>query len=297
MAFFICKTCGVEFAESAAPPDRCPICEDERQFIGWQGQQWTTMDELRTAGYRNEIREEEANLLSISVVPALGIAQRAFLVRTAAGNVLYDCVPYLDDGTVAAIRGMGGISALTFSHPHFYASMATWSQAFDGAPIYIPDADAEWVMRPDSAVRPWDGAPLELVPGVTLIQCGGHFPGSAVLHWDAGGDGDGVLLTGDTIRVVMDRRYVSFMWSYPNIVPLPARDVSGIVEALQPYDFDRLYGGWWGHVIPQGAKGAVTASAARYARFVGGGSAVLEERGAAPASASPALDRAERDGG
>ena len=268
MSFFICKTCGLEFAESAAPPARCPICEDERQFIGWQGQQWTTMADLSAAGYRNEIREEESNLLSISVVPAFGIAQRAFLVRTAAGNVLYDCVPYLDDGTVAAIKGMGGISALTFSHPHFYASMVTWSQAFGDAPIYIPEVDREWVMRSDHAVRPWGGDPLELVPGVTLIRCGGHFPGSAVLHWAAGAEGAGVLLTGDTIRVAMDRRYVSFMWSYPNVVPLPVRQVSAIVDRLEPYEFDRLYGGWWGHVVPSNAKAAVTASAARYAHFV-----------------------------
>ena len=228
------------------------------------------MAELRAAGYRNEIREEEPNLLSISVVPTFGIAQRAFLVRTAAGNVLYDCVPYLDDGTIAAIKGLGGISALTFSHPHFYASMATWSHAFAGAPIYIPDVDREWVMRPDGAVRPWGGGPLEIVPGVTLIRCGGHFPGSAVLHWAAGAAGAGALLTGDTIRVAMDRRYVSFMWSYPNIVPLPAREVAAILDTLEPYAFDHLYGGWWGHVIPRDAKAAVAASAARYMRFVEG---------------------------
>jgi glyoxylase-like metal-dependent hydrolase (beta-lactamase superfamily II) len=204
-------------------------------------------------------------------VPAFSIGQRALLVQTPDGNVLYDCVSYLDDGAVDAIRTLGGIQAICFSHPHFYDSMVTWSRAFDDAPIYVPSVDREFVMRPDGAIRYWDGDPLELLPGVTLVRCGGHFPGSAVLHWAAGAEGRGALLVGDTITVVPDRRFVSFMASYPNHIPLSATQVRRIVDAIQPYDFDRIYGGWWGRNILTDAKPAVSRSAGRYIRHVTGG--------------------------
>ena len=119
-------------------------------------------------------------------------------------------------------------------------------------------------MRPDPVIRYWDGRPLELLPGVTLIQCGGHFPGSALLHWADGADGKGALLVGDTITVVMDRRHVSFMTSYPNLIPMSAAQVRRIVGAIETYPFDRIYGGWWERNILSGAKEAVRRSAQRY---------------------------------
>ncbi len=271
MPFYICKTCGVEYAESEAPPAKCIICEDERQYVGWGGQQWTTMDGLKADGYSNDIREEEPGLTGIGITPSFSIGQRALLVQTDEGNILYDCISLLDDEAIRVIRALGGIQGICFSHPHFYDAMVTWSHAFDRAPIYVPEADRQWVTRPDPAIRYWDGKPLELLPGVTLIQCGGHFPGSAVLHWADGADGRGALMVGDTITVVMDRRYVSFMNSYPNLIPLSASEVRGIVEAVEPYEYDRIYGGWWGRVVKSGAKDAVRLSAERYIRRIGGG--------------------------
>jgi len=76
-------------------------------------------------------------------------------------------------------------------------------------------------------------------------------------------------LTGDTIAVVEDRRYVSFMYSYPNLIPLSASAVRRIVEAVEPFDYDRIYGGWWDEVVPSDAKAAVARSAARYLRAIG----------------------------
>lgn len=270
MQNYICKTCGVEFAESEQPPPRCPICEDPRQYVGWQGQQWTTMAELEAAGYKNDIREEESDLLGIGITPSFSIGQRALLVQTPHGNVLYDCISLLDDNAIQIVSSLGGIQAICFSHPHFYDSMVTWSHAFDNAPIYVPEADREHVMRPDPVIRYWDGKPLELVPGVTLIQCGGHFEGSAVLHWAEGADGKGALFVGDSITVVPDRRYVSFMRSYPNLIPLPAPEIRSIVAAVEPYEFDRIYGGWWGRNVMTGAKNAVRRSAERYIQQIGG---------------------------
>jgi glyoxylase-like metal-dependent hydrolase (beta-lactamase superfamily II) len=269
MEHYICRTCGVEFAESDSEPASCLICDDERQYIGFDGQQWTTMDEMRAAGYRNEIREEEPGLIGISTTPRFAIGQRALLVQTNAGNILYDCITYLDDETIGAVNALGGIQGICLSHPHFYDSMVTWSHAFDGAPIYIPEADRQWVPRPDPAIEYWDGEPRELLDGVTLIQTGGHFDGSAVLHWRDGADGRGALFVGDSITVVPDRRYVSFMFSYPNLIPIDADEVRQIVASVDEYPYDRIYGGWWDRNVMSGAREAVQRSADRYIRRIG----------------------------
>ena len=262
MPHFICKTCGVQFAETAVPPPDCPICLDERQFVGWEGQQWTTLAELRRE-HRNEIRLLAPHLTGIGTTPRFAIGQRALLVQTPEGNLLWDCISLLDDETIAAVQERGGIRAIAISHPHFYDAMIAWSRAFD-APVYLHAADRQWVMRPDAALKFWDGASKPLWSELSLIHCGGHFPGGTVLHWPQGANGRGALLTGDIIHVVADRRYVSFMRSFPNLIPLSAGKVHAIAAAVAPYAFDRIYGGWWDSVVGQDGKTAVSSSAARY---------------------------------
>jgi glyoxylase-like metal-dependent hydrolase (beta-lactamase superfamily II) len=147
--------------------------------------------------------------------------------------------------------------------------MIEWSRAFD-APIYLHADNRPWVMRPDDAVRFWEGETRELLPGLTAIRAGGHFPGSSVLHWAAGAGGKGALFTGDTIMVVSDRRYVSFMYSFPNYIPLNARGVRGVVAAVEPYAFDRIYGSWPASIVAEDAKAAVRRSAERYIAHIEG---------------------------
>jgi glyoxylase-like metal-dependent hydrolase (beta-lactamase superfamily II) len=260
----------VQFAERAAPPAACPICEDERQFVNPQGQAWTTPDALRRS-HRNIFRAEEPGLVGIGMAPSFAIGQRALLVRTPNGNVLWDCTSLLDDAVADAVRAMGGIAAIAISHPHFYASVIDWSHAFGRAPVYLPAADRAFVMRPDPVVEFWDGERRTLPGGVSLVRCGGHFPGSTVLHWPAGADGRGALLTGDTIQALPDRAAVSFMYSYPNYIPLSAAAVQRIVAAVEPLAFDRIYGGWFDRVVPSGAKTVVARSAARYVNAIGVG--------------------------
>jgi hypothetical protein len=223
-----------------APRANCPICEDERQYVGWDGQQWTTLAELRAA-----------------------IGQRALLVRTPAGNVLWDMISYLDDNLAAQVRELGGISAIAISHPHFYGSMIEWAHAF-GAPVYIHAADREWVARPDDAVVFWDGETREIGDGLTLINAGVHFAGGQVLHWRDGEDGRGALLSGDIFTVVQDRRYVSFMYSYPNLIPERPRTIRRALRLVEPYPFERVYGGWWKRVVDANGTEAVRRSAERY---------------------------------
>lgn len=269
MTAFICRACGTRHADCGdRPPDACAICEDERQFVPPEGQGWTTLDALRR-GHRNAFERYEPGLYGIATVPDFGIGQRALLVRTPAGNVLWDCVALVDDATVDLIRGLGGLAAIAISHPHFYTTMAAWSRAFGGVPVHIHAADRDWVMEPDAAIRPWDGDRREILPGLTLIRCGGHFDGSAVLHWADGADGAGVLLTGDTIAVAADPRWCTFMRSFPNRVPLPAAAVRAIVAAVEPAAFDRIYGGFRGWDVRTDAKAVLRRSADRYLAAVG----------------------------
>jgi hypothetical protein len=262
MENYICVTCGTQFPAAEQPSSRCPICEDERQYIGHNGQQWTTLTALRQS-HKNSIRLHEANLTGIGSDPRFAIAQRALLVQTPEGNLLWDCITLLDDETIAQVQALGGIRAIAISHPHYYSSMIEWSHAFN-VPIYLHEAEEAWVMRPDPAVEFWRGETKELWAGMTLIRCGGHFTGGQVLHWPAGANGKGALLTGDIIQVVADRRWVSFMYSYPNLIPLSAAKVTHIVDAVAPYAFDRIYGAWWETIVQEGAKDAVTNSAVRY---------------------------------
>jgi len=260
--YSVCKTCGVQFAATTEPPERCPICDDERQYIGPNGQLWTALAALQT-DHHNVIKPVAPNLTGIGTHPSFAIGQRALLVQTPAGNVLWDCISLLDDPTIAAVRALGGIAAIAISHPHFYSAMVEWSEAFD-APIYLHADDRQWVMRPDTAITFWEGETHTLMDGITLIRCGGHFAGSAALHWAAGAEGRGALLTGDTIQVVSDRRYVTFMYSYPNSIPLPASAIRQIIASVAPFPFDTLYGGWWDRIVAPDAKDAVTRSAERY---------------------------------
>src|SRR3712207_2152655 len=113
------------------------------------------------------------------------------------------------------------------------------------------DADREWVMRPTDRISFWEGPLLELDHDVTLIRCGGHFPGGTVLHTGS------ALLCGDIVQVIPDRSHVGFLWSYPNIVPLPEASVRAIGAALEPYAFETLVGAWWGRVVEPGADHVV----------------------------------------
>jgi len=263
----ICKTCGVQYEERESLPERCVICSDERQYVGWKGQQWTTLVELRT-DHHNQIRQEEPDLTGFGTQPKFAIGQRALLVQTPGGNVLWDCISLLDDSTLKAVEGLGGLAAIAISHPHYYSSMVEWSRAFGGVPIYLHAADRKWVMRPDPAIVFWEGETYPLRDDLSLVRCGGHFDGGTVLHWPAGADGRGALLSGDILQVAMDRRHVSFMYSYPNMIPLSAATILRLVWAVAPLRFDRIYGFQFDLVVQDDAKAAVARSAERYIRAI-----------------------------
>jgi hypothetical protein len=272
MPVWVCAACANHYPETDSAPQQCVICTDERQWVPSSGQRWTTLEELAAGGHKSDIRQVEPGLLGVGANPPVAIGQRGLVIQTADGNLLWDPPGFLDEQAVQAVSEVGGLRAVTASHPHFYGSMVEWSHAF-GAEILLPRADAHWLTRPDPAVRTWSGT-LEVLPGVTLVQCGGHFPGSAVAHWAAGADGAGALLSGDTIFVTPGEERLTFVWSAPNRLPLPEKAVRAVVEAVRPYRFDRIYGGWWQPTLHAGAREVLETSAARYIQFLRGEVAV-----------------------
>ena len=265
---YICVTCGNQHAATEQPPLHCMICEDERQYVNPRGQSWTTLDEL-ARGHHNLIKPLEKGLTGIATEPKFAIGQRALHVQASRGNVLWDCVSLIEDATAKAVEAIGGISCLAMSHPHLLGSMVEWSHAFGNVPIHIHSAHGKWVQRPDPVIHFWEGESLELDEGVTLHRCGGHFEGSTVLLWPDGADGLGVILSADTMYVAPDRRHVSFMYSYPNYIPLSASTVDGIVRTVMPLKFDRIYGHFSDLEIEADAKSIVLESADRYKRSIG----------------------------
>ena len=258
----ICTTCGTQFGPSEGAPAHCPICEDERQYIGLGGQQWTRLEDLQR-DHHNIIRELEPGLTGIGTHPEFAIAQRALLVQTPAGNILWDCISLLDPPTRAVVQSLGGISAIAISHPHYYSSMVEWSRAFD-APIYLHAADRQWVMRADPRYRvlgrEHPGAGRRHHPDPLR----GAFSGRdrPALAGRRRGPGSAAQRRYPDGRARPSLRQLHVQLPQPH--PPARRQVRRIAEAVSPYPFDRIYGAWWDRVVPQDGKAAVARSAERY---------------------------------
>jgi hypothetical protein len=269
MKNFICTTCGVQHGKSINPPNLCAICKDERQYVNSKGQSWTTLEQMKRKHlYKNEISDEEHGLHSIKTVPEFAIGQTAYLVKNKGFNLLWDCITYLDSETINRIGKLGGIDAIALSHPHYYSTQIEWAEAFD-VPIYIHDDDKEWIMRQSEKIVFWTGEAWNLGEGLTLLRLGGHYKGGAVLHWQAGDNGKGVLLTGDIIQVVADQQWVSFMYSYPNLIPLPSSKVQQIANQVKDLPFNRIYNAFH-RIVKENANESVQASAERYIKALNG---------------------------
>jgi hypothetical protein len=264
MSAFICSTCGTQFAESDDPPSGCPICLDQRQYVGDGGQSWTTLGEL-AATHRIRVEDAEPGLVGIGVEPSFAIGQRALL----GGGLLWDCLSLLDTDAVGAVEAAGGIHSIAISHPHYYGAMVEWADRFD-ARILLHEADREHIMRPSDRIELWSGDRYPIDDERELIRLGGHFAGGTICRWRAGAGGRGALLTGDIVQVVADRDWVSFMYSYPNLIPLPRGEVERIRGVLETLEFDRIYGAWWGRNVLHDAKAKALRSADRYLAALAG---------------------------
>ncbi len=262
---WVCATCGVEHADATGV---CAICTDERQWVPADGQHWTTLAELAASGRRTHVAEPEPDLLGITSDPKVGIGQQTHVVTTVAGSLVWDPIGYVDDGAVRDIRARGEVLAIASSHPHMFGVQVEWSRALGGVPILVCEPQLEWVQRPDPAIQAWRGR-HDVAPGLALVEVGGHFAGSSVVHWTSGAGGRGVLLCSDTIHANPDRATVTFLRSYPNRIPLSPAVVDRITRAVESLGFDRLYDNF-GRTIDSDAAGAVRRSADRYIGWVRG---------------------------
>jgi hypothetical protein len=206
------------------------------------------------------------DLFAVQTSPSFAIGQRALLVRTPAGNLLWDCVALLDAATEALVRALGGLAAVAISHPHYYTTMVEWGRAF-GVQVWLHADDRAHAMRPDPCLRFWEGETAAVLPGVALHRLGGHFAGATVAHWARG---PGALLVGDVLQVLPDRKHLGFMRSYPCLIPLPPEVVRRMAARCAALDFDAIHGAFADRDIPSGGKAALARSAERYCAWVEG---------------------------
>ncbi|WP_439031426.1 hydrolase [Gordonia terrae] len=257
---WMCVFCANEYPPGETPPAMCPICDDDRQWLPESGPSWTPLDENADNALTAE--EVEPGLTALTLRPSVGIGQRGFVIATSDGNILWEPPGFIGPALVEWLEQHGGLAAIAASHPHLVGASVSLSHRFGRVPLYYNDFDRRWVTRPDPVIEFWTGT-ADLPGGVRLVRCGGHFPGSAVLLLPDAADGRGAILTGDTIKGVMQPGMVTFMRSYPNMIPLSPRLVREIVDRIGELRFDRLYDAF-GVVVDDNARGVVETSAQRY---------------------------------
>ncbi|PWN39128.1 hypothetical protein IE81DRAFT_49071 [Ceraceosorus guamensis] len=282
----LCATCSTQTSQvdkvdldSQDAPFKCPICLDPRQYIGIKGQKWTTLERLIERGeLRNDFEQVMPDQLwTFKTRPSFGIGQRAFLMKDekSEGLIMWDCVAYIDDATLKEIDAISqgkGLAHMIISHPHYYSTTATWLAAFPKMKLWLAGVDfREWYQRQDTikSVTAGKQPRVELVdeeqtyvaPSLSsakILLLGGHFPGSLVLLWKD------CLFIADTIQVVPSGLYksdqpqrpnvasVTFLWSYPNQIPLSATEIQRVCRPLEKVQFDKAFGAFegfdiWGH--------------------------------------------------
>ncbi|KAK3310258.1 beta-lactamase-like protein [Chaetomium strumarium] len=307
--YLVCNTCGTQHPTADRTAlTRCFICDDPRQYTPPSGQSFTTLADLRSSSAGEDQRQRHNEFLPliqddprftcIVTKPAFAIGQRAILIRTPRGNVLWDCVSYIDDDTVARVSNeMGGIQAMVISHPHFYSTHLEWAERF-GCPVYLAREDRGWLARRDEQRQVFlDGVETRVEingedTGVRVVKLGGHFPGSLVLLYD------GHLFTADTLMMTPAGRAnwavdalgnprerpqgintFSFLWSIPNMIPLSADEIARMWGILRNYDFKSAHGLFMGaDIADENIKARVLESMQIQVRAMGhAGHALMRE--------------------
>jgi glyoxylase-like metal-dependent hydrolase (beta-lactamase superfamily II) len=271
----ICSACGTQYdVEDTAVLSRCRICDDPRQYVPPTGQAFTRAAEMKRRGYRNQWRQlaDDDRFWSIWTEPKFAIGQRAILVKTPLGNILWDCITYLDNETIERINAMGGLAAIVISHPHYYTTHLDWADTFD-CPVYLSWEDKEWLNRLDrlGKARTFiEGSEEEIEvrgegTGVKALKLGGHFPGSLVCL------AFGRLLVADTLVTTPSgvgswdstkggrpegMNTYAFMWSIPNMIPLSPDTIARMWMVLKNHEFKSTHGAFVGTEVWDASGGS-----------------------------------------
>jgi hypothetical protein len=254
----ICTTCGTQYPEGFSIDSGCPICNDDRQYVPDEGQGWTDLEKLQNK-HSIILKQLNEQLYELKITPPFAIGQRALLVVTPGGNILWDCIALINEPVVEFIRAKGGLKAIALSHPHYYTVMNEWANAFD-CPIYIHEKDAQWVFNKGKHVTFWGDVEKELWYGIKLINVGGHFPGSSILHLSS----HKTILCGDTFYLSPGKKHLAVMYSYPNRIPLPLHEVQRIKAQMLSIPFDTLFGFYDYQNLIGNAKEILEQSLSRY---------------------------------
>jgi hypothetical protein len=234
----ICSTCGTSYPADNIP-ETCTICLDERQWVPPGGQSWTKPEEL-LAKHSVKLNRLQDRLYEMEINPMFAIGQRALLVLSKEGNVLWDCIPLLDEMTIEFIKSKGGLKAIAFSHPHFYSNMNEWAAIFN-CPVYIHEKDEQHIMVKGKHLCLWSGNEMQLWDGMRLINIGGHFEGSSILHVPFLSK-EGTIICGDTLFLSPSKKHFSVVYSSPNRIPLPLAEMKRIKKRFDQIPFDSFYG-------------------------------------------------------
>lgn len=257
----ICTACGTAYPSGFPMPQQCPICSDDRQYIPESGQEWTGLSTLET-NFTILFTKINDRLYDLRMSPSFAIGQRAFLILSESGNILWDCIPLINEEAIAFIRSKGGLKAIAFSHPHYYSTMNEWARVFN-CPIHIHRNDRQWIQDGCQAIHLWDGVEYPLWDGVKIINIGGHFAGSSILRIPSFSP-NGVLLTGDSLYVSRSKRHIAIMYSYPNQISLPKKEMVRIREVMRGVNFDTVYGAFDWQNLKGNARDIFDRSMERY---------------------------------
>jgi glyoxylase-like metal-dependent hydrolase (beta-lactamase superfamily II) len=154
------------------------------------------------------------------------------------------------------------LRAIAFSHPHYYSNMNEWADVF-GCPVYIHHSDEQWIFDKGPRIELWEGEEKQLWEGMRLINLGGHFPGSSILHVPSLSP-EGAVFCGDTMVISPSRQHIAVQYSYPNRMPLPRREVERISRRLENIPFDALYSFYKHLTITKDVKEILKRSMERY---------------------------------
>ena len=256
-----CSTCGTQFVDNKHTSGNCPVCSNDRQYLPAKGQAWTKIEDLQN-NFSNLITRINDNLYEIKTIPKFAIGQRAFLILTPNGNILWDCISLLNETTIEFIKSKGGLKAIAISHPHYYSSINDWAEAFK-CPVYVHQNDEEFIYTNGSRISLWKGAEKELWDAIKIKNIGGHFPGSSILIVPFLSSG-GTIFCGDTFYISPSKSHVSVMYSYPNFIPVSLSEINRINESMLNIQFDTLIGAFDNQKISPNAKEILHASFSKY---------------------------------